>query len=78
LHDSPTRFGRINLAFEPAGARRWRLQFERAQGPLPASVAIPETMGDLSIAEISQAHYKKELGKIELDPAAPRWEAFWS
>jgi hypothetical protein len=77
LRDSPTRFGRINLAFEPAGARRWRLQFERAQGPVPASVAIPETIGNLSIAEISKAPYKKEFGKIEVDPEAMRWEAFW-
>jgi len=78
LRDSPTRFGRINLAFEPAGARRWRLQFERTHGPLPASVSIPETIADLSFAEISKAPYKKELGKIEVDPEAPRWEAFWS
>jgi hypothetical protein len=78
LRDSPTRFGRINLAFEPAAPRGWRLQFERTPGPAPASVAIPETIGGLSIAKISGAPYKKQTGKIELDPQAPRWQAFWS
>jgi hypothetical protein len=78
LRDCPTRFGRIDLALEPAGSRGWRLQFERANGPDPASVAIPETLGVLSFAKISGASYHKETGKIEVDPQAPRWEAFWS
>ncbi len=78
LHNSPTRFGRIDLAFEPAGPRGWRLQFERAHGPAPASIAIPVTIDGRSFAKISGAPYKKETGKIEVDPQAPRWEAFWS
>jgi hypothetical protein len=78
LRHSPTRFGRINLAFEPAGPRGWRLQFERADGPAPASIAIPITIDGRSFAKISGARYKNETGKIEVDPQAPQWEAFWS
>jgi hypothetical protein len=77
LRDSPTRFGRINLALEPAGPPGWRLQFERARGPVPASIAIPETIGKLSIAKLNGVAYKKVSGRIEVDPKTPRWEAYW-
>jgi hypothetical protein len=77
LRDSPTRFGRINLTFEPAGARGWRLQFERDRGPAPASITMPETVAGLHFDKISGAPYKKETGKIEADPHTLHWEAFW-
>ena len=35
LQNSPTRFGRINLELEPAGAQGWRLRFDRASGLSP-------------------------------------------
>jgi hypothetical protein len=77
LRDSPTRFGRIGLTFESAGARGWHLQFERARGPGPVSITIPETVGDLHFEDISGALYKRDAGRIEVDPKATRWEAFW-
>jgi hypothetical protein len=83
LRDSPTRFGRISLAFEPAGARGRRLQFERAGGPVPSSIQIPATIAELHMEKISGASYKQGSGKpgtgrIEVDPTALRWEAFWN
>jgi hypothetical protein len=77
LHDSPTRFGRISLTFEPAGARGWRLQFERAHGPRPAVIAIPEAMSDLRFDSITGAPFKRGTGRIEVDPTSSNWEAFW-
>lgn len=77
VRDSPTRFGRIRLTFEPAGKQGWRLQFERDRGPAPVSVTVPETIADLHINSVSGASYKKETGRIEIDPTALRWEAFW-
>ena len=77
VRDSPTRFGRIRLTFEPAGKQGWRLQFELDRGPAPVSVTVPETIADLHINSVSGASYKKETGRIEIDPTALRWEAFW-
>jgi hypothetical protein len=77
LRDSPTRFGRISLTFESTGARGWHLRFERARGPVPASITIPETVADLHFGNISGASHKRGTGRIELDPEAARWEAFW-
>jgi hypothetical protein len=77
LRESPTRFGRINLVFEPAGATRWRLQFERAGDPMPATIAVPETVAGLRFEKMTGAQYKKMSGRVEVDPAVPRWEAFW-
>ena len=77
LHDSPTRFGRISLVFEPAGAREWRLQFERRIGPDPGSIVLPETVADLHFDKISGATYKRAANRIEVDPTALRWEVLW-
>ena len=77
LRESPTRFGRINLAFEPAGTARWRLQFERAGGPMPSTVVVPETVAGLRIERITGAQHKNRSGRMEVDPAAANWEVFW-
>lgn len=77
LHDSPTRFGRISLAFEPAGTHGWRLQFERAHGPRPAIIAIPETLAELRFDNIAGAPFQRGTGRIEVDPTSSKWEAFW-
>ena len=77
LRESPTRFGRINLTLEPAGAARWRLQFERAGGPMPSAVVVPETVAGLRIERITGAEHKSRSGRVEVDPAASKWEVFW-
>ncbi len=77
LRDSPTRFGRISLALEPTGTRGWRLEFERAQGPVPNSIVIPKTVAGSKMEKISGASHKNGIGRIEVEPNAARWEAFW-
>jgi hypothetical protein len=76
LENSPTRFGRIDLQFEPAG-RGWHVRFSRQQGPQPESVQLPETIGGLRVAKVSVA-FRKVQGTIEIDPAAKNWEAWLS
>ena len=76
LSNSPTRFGRIDLELEPAGARGWRLQFNRGAGPSPSSVSLPGTIGALKIQEVVVAGSKITGGIVEIDPASRKWEAF--
>ena len=76
LRNSPTRFGRIDLELEPAGARGWRLQFNRGEGPSPSSVSLPGTIGALKIQEVIVAGSKITSELVEIDPEAKKWEVF--
>jgi hypothetical protein len=76
LRNSPTRFGRIDLDLEPAGARGWRLQFKRSAGTAPVSVSLPVAIGTLRVQEVVGAGSKSNLEVVEIDPAATKWEAF--
>jgi hypothetical protein len=76
LRNSPTRFGRIDLELEPAGARGWRLRFDRAEGPVPSSVLLPGTIGALRMNRVAGANFKVAAGVVQIDPAARKWEAF--
>ena len=76
LENSPTRFGRINLQLEPAGARGWRLGFDRASGRSPASVSLPANIGPLQVKEVIGAGSKMNGGIVEIDPFAKKWDAF--
>lgn len=75
LQNSPTRFGRINLELDPAGARGWRLQFDRAGGLTPSSVSLPTNIGPLQVKEVIGAGSKINGGIVEVDPLARRWIA---
>jgi hypothetical protein len=76
LRNSPTRFGRIDLELEPAGARGWRLRFNRAEGPVPSSVLLPGIIGALRANRVAGANFKTGAGTVQIDPAARKWEAF--
>jgi hypothetical protein len=76
LQNSPTRFGRINLELEPAGARGWRLRFDRASGLSPSSVSLPANIGQLGVKEVIGAGSKINGGIVEIDPLAKKWDAF--
>lgn len=74
LQNSPTRFGRIDLNFESAGRRKWHLKFERRDGPAPASVRLPATIGSYRFGLVSGASSKKVAEVVEIDPTTKRWE----
>jgi len=75
LQNSPTRFGRINLEVEPAGAQGWRLRFERASGPSPSSVSFPANIGSLQVKKVIGAGSTINGRVVEVDPFAKKWDA---
>jgi hypothetical protein len=75
LRNSPTRFGRIDLELEPAGARGWRLRFNRNEGPAPASISLPRSVGQFQLQEVMGGGSKITGAIVEVDPAARKWEA---
>jgi hypothetical protein len=76
LQNSPTRFGRINLELEPAGAQGWRLRFDRASGLSPSSVSLPANIGSLQVKKIIGAGSKMNGQVVEVDPIRKTWDAF--
>jgi hypothetical protein len=76
LQNSPTRFGRINLELEPAGAQGWRLRFDRASGLTPSSVSLPASIGSLHVKKVTGAGSKMNGLAVEVDPLAKTWDAF--
>ena len=76
LQNSPTRFGRINLELEPAGAKGWRLRFDRASGLSPSSVSLPANIGSLQVKKVIGAGSKINGRVVEVDPFAKKWGAF--
>ena len=79
LAGSPTRFGRVDLDFEPLDRRQgWRLKFQRAPGPAPESVQLPANLGSrFTFAEIAGAGSSRRNDAIFVDPLAQSWEASW-
>jgi hypothetical protein len=75
LRNSPTRFGRIDLELEPAGARAWRLRFDRSEGPSPSSISLPGGIGQLRVQEVIGGGSKITGEIVEIDPVARKWEA---
>lgn len=75
LQNSPTRFGRINLELEPAGAQGWRLRFDRASGLSPSSVSLPANIGSLRVKKVIGAGSRINGRVVEVDPIAKNWDA---
>jgi hypothetical protein len=74
LQNSPTRFGRINLELEPAGAQGWRLRFDRTGGLAPSSVSLPANIGSLQVKKVIGAGSKINGQVVEVDPSAKKWD----
>ncbi len=79
LAESPTRFGRVSLSLEPAGAGRgWRLRFRRGQGDAPGTIRLPRTLlPGIGPAAITGASAKMDGSSVLVDPSAASWEAVW-
>lgn len=78
FHSTPTRFGRLDLTFEPLdGNRGWRLTYRRTAGPDPATVSVPTALGafHLSAAEGVQTKQNGELATV--DPKTNQWSLTW-
>ncbi|HEY3929074.1 MAG TPA: hypothetical protein VGL89_11910 [Candidatus Koribacter sp.] len=75
LKESPTRFGRINLKLENLDARRWRVKFERPEGPAPKTVTLPTRIGEARMGKVTGAESKPAGATVEVDPNSKTWEA---
>jgi hypothetical protein len=79
LTATPTRFGRLNLRFEPLDrGQGWRLKFERLPGPAPEKISLPASLGSrFHFTQIEGAHSSIEGDLVLVDNAAAHWTAFW-
>jgi hypothetical protein len=78
IDQTPTRFGRLSLSFEPAGARRWRVTVKRGGGQDPATVVLPATLGSsLRLSDVKGAATKSDGARVLLDPTATSWTAMF-
>ena len=77
LAQSPTRFGRVDVALEPLERHQgWGLKFQRGPGPQPANVQLPATIGSrFRFADIQGAHARAEGNIVLVTPGAAAWEA---
>lgn len=64
---------------EPSGRRRWRVMVERGDGPEPASVVLPATLGSglRLVADVKGAATKLDGARVLVDPTARSWTAVY-
>jgi len=79
LSNSPTRFGRVSMDFEPLDRHAgWRLKFQRGPGLTPARVSLPARLGSrFRFSELSGAKTQSEDNAVLVDPQATAWAATW-
>jgi hypothetical protein len=78
LQATPTRFGRLDLNFEPLDRRNgWRLSFRRSSGPDPVAVSVPSMLGNLSISQIEGVKVQRAGDIIKIEPSAREWTLTW-
>ncbi len=79
LGGTPTRFGRLDLDLEPLDRKQgWRLRFQRAVGPLPATVSVPTTLGSqFHLATAENVQWKRGQEFATIDPTVRQWSLLW-
>ena len=79
LGGTPTRFGRLDLDLEPLDQKQgWRLRFQRAVGPLPATVSVPTTLGSqFHLATAENVQWKRGQEFATIDPTVRQWSLLW-
>ncbi len=79
LTATPTRFGRLNLRFEPLDhGQGWRLKFDRKSGPAPEKISLPAKLGSrFQFTQIEGAHSRTENDLVLVDNTVSHWTAFW-
>ena len=77
VKNSPTRFGRVSLSLEPDGRRRRVVRFERAAGPSPKVVELPQALAGLRLADVKGGAIKRDGARVTVDPDARSWTAVY-
>jgi hypothetical protein len=79
LNATPTRFGRLDLQFEPLDRRQgWRLSFRRGEGPAPDFISVPSTLaGRFNLAANEGVQLKRSGDAVTIDPTSRQWSLMW-
>jgi hypothetical protein len=78
LEKTPTRFGRIDLALEPATTTSTTVKFARHGKPATIdAVELPATLGAHNFASMEGATFKRDGDRILIDPQALSWTAIF-
>ncbi len=80
VQGSPTRFGRVSLSAEPWGTHGWKVRFAREDSAeAPEAIEVPERLDAGAVLTRVQGAAKRGVnsGKIEIDPSAAAWTAYW-
>jgi hypothetical protein len=76
LKHTPTRFGRVNLDFEPI-ASGWKLEVQLEPGQQPQTIQIPSSIDGRGFDRVLGANSRRENRRVMIDPKANKWTAFW-
>ncbi len=75
---TPTRFGRLDLNFEPLDhGKGWRLACSRTPGPDPATVSVPVQLGKFHLAGNEGVPVNRKDDLVTIDPSVRRWSLTW-
>jgi len=78
LEQSPSRFGRVNLRFEPLDDNKgWKLDFALAASQTPVRVELPAEVANHRFDRMVGAKFEIEDQKLSIDPQARQWTMFW-
>jgi hypothetical protein len=77
LENTPTRFGRVTLDLEPLARDGWKLEATIEPAQHPSSVEIPRSIRGRKFERVAGANSQIKKQKVEIDPEARKWTAFW-
>src|SRR3984957_1919155 len=78
LQQTPTRFGRVDLALEPTGNGSAKVKFALQGKPSKLeSVELPQEFAGHSLVSIEGAKFKSAADRILVDPQGTRWIAIY-
>ena len=78
LKQTPTRFGRVDLALEPVDAKSARVMFSLGTpGTQLDSVELPAMLANRRITSVEGAKFQNHNNRVVIDPKAKHWIAIY-
>lgn len=78
LEQSPTRFGRVTLQFEPLDhAKGWKLDFALTPSQPAGKVELPANIAGRNFDRLVGASFENKGRRVAVDPQVRQWTAFW-
>ncbi len=77
LTATPTRFGRVSLAAEPAGREGWQIRFRREGSRVPGTVELCADLLSGRKLRLEGATYRLSAGRLLIDPEKAEWKLSW-